>query len=118
MTYLRAVVRQFGNAADCIALEQYTAPAPAEHLAVRMRLAAINPSDLITISGAYPTRTRLPFVPGFEGMGIADGRRLLPIGSSGAWQQIKHSEPRWCFTLPEWLSDQQAATSYINPMTA
>ncbi|MFS2221193.1 zinc-dependent alcohol dehydrogenase family protein [Pantoea sp. B65] len=118
--YLRAVVRQFGVAAHCVGLEQYSAVSPTDgNIAVRMRLAAINPSDLITISGAYPTRTSLPFIPGFEGVGCINGStRVLPLGSAGAWQQIKHSDPAWCFPVPEWLSDEQAATSYVNPMTA
>lgn len=87
-----------------------------------MRLAAINPSDIITISGAYPTRTALPFIPGFEGIGSmtnsTGSQRVLPIGSAGAWQQLKYSDESWCFPVPDWLTDEQAATSYINPMTA
>ena len=117
---LRAIVRQFGSAVQCVEPEHTPPPVagPGE-VVVRMQLAAINPSDLITISGAYPTRTRLPFVPGFEGIGtLADGRRVLPIGSAGAWQQLKLSDATWCFPLPAWLSDEQAATSYVNPMTA
>ncbi|WP_437609267.1 zinc-dependent alcohol dehydrogenase family protein [Erwinia sp. V71] len=117
---LRAIVRQFGIAAQCVELE-HAAPPITEpgNVAVQMKLAAINPSDLITISGAYPTRTRLPFIPGFEGVGtLADGSRVLPLGSAGAWQQIKQSDADWCFPLPAWLSDEQAATSYVNPMTA
>lgn len=117
---LRAIVRQFGNAAQCVEAEHTRPPVagPGE-VVVQMKLAAINPSDLITISGAYPTRTRLPFVPGFEGVGtLTDGSRVLPIGSAGAWQQLKLSDAAWCFPLPAWLTDEQAATSYVNPMTA
>lgn len=117
---LRAIVRQFGSAAQCVEPEQTPPPVagPGE-VVVRMTLAAINPSDLITISGAYPTRTRLPFIPGFEGVGtLKDGSRVLPIGSAGAWQQLKLSDAAWCFPLPAWLTDEQAATSYVNPMTA
>ncbi|MBP2168354.1 NADPH2:quinone reductase [Erwinia toletana] len=120
---LRAVVRQFGIAAHCVELEQYNDRSPSPgNIAVHMRLAAINPSDLITISGAYPTRTQLPFIPGFEGVGsvasAAGNQRVLPLGTAGAWQQIKYSDPAWCFPVPDWLSDEQAATSYVNPMTA
>ncbi|KOC87235.1 zinc-dependent alcohol dehydrogenase family protein [Winslowiella iniecta] len=120
---LRAIVQHFGVAADCVGLEHYL-PCPTESgkAAVRMQLAAINPSDLITISGAYPTRTQLPFVPGFEGVGTVElstgGKRVLPLGSAGGWQQIKYSDPAWCFEVPQWMTDEQAATSYVNPMTA
>lgn len=94
-----------------------------------MLMASINPSDLVTISGAYRSRTTLPFVPGFEGVGIVEslgpgvpqpllGQRVLPLGSWGAWQDVKVAEERWCFPVPSDLTDQQAAMAYINPLTA
>jgi NADPH:quinone reductase-like Zn-dependent oxidoreductase len=94
-----------------------------------MKAAAINPSDLVTISGAYAHRTPLPFVPGFEGVGIVEetgegvahlvpGDRVLPIGDAGAWQDLKIAEARWCFRVDPGLSLDQAAMSYINPLTA
>jgi NADPH:quinone reductase-like Zn-dependent oxidoreductase len=90
---------------------------------------AVNPSDHVTISGAYASRTSLPFVPGFEGVGVveeagpgvtecAPGDRVLPIGSAGAWQDVKVAEARWCFPAPPDLPDEQAAMSYVNPLTA
>ncbi|HSP26386.1 MAG TPA: zinc-dependent alcohol dehydrogenase family protein [Saliniramus sp.] len=96
---------------------------------VRMRLAAVNPSDLVTIAGTYSSRTQLPFVPGFEGVGIVDavgpevedlrpGDRVLPIGSAGAWQDANLAAAAWCFHVPGALSDEAAATSYVNPLTA
>jgi NADPH:quinone reductase-like Zn-dependent oxidoreductase len=94
-----------------------------------MLAASINPSDLVTISGAYGSRTALPFVPGFEGVGVIEetaadaeglqvGDRVLPLGSAGAWQDVKVTEARWCFPVASALSHEQAATSYINPLTA
>jgi NADPH:quinone reductase-like Zn-dependent oxidoreductase len=69
-TMLRAVVRAFGDPRQVIGLEEVerTAPAPGE-VEIRIRRAAINPSDLIPVTGAYRSRTPLPFVPGFEGVG-------------------------------------------------
>ncbi|MFV8799146.1 zinc-dependent alcohol dehydrogenase family protein [Yersinia sp. LJYL362] len=124
-SHLRAVVRHFGPAIECVQLESY-APAQLKvnELRVKMQFSTINPSDLITISGAYSTRTQLPFVPGFEGVGMVEaggelvGQRVLPLGSAGAWQQYKHCDAKWCFAVPDWLTDEQAATSYVNPMTA
>lgn len=127
---LRSVVREFGPAADVVGTETY-APAPPGpgQVAVRMRLASINPSDLVTVSGAYASRTTLPFVPGFEGVGVIEntgpgvadltaGQRVLPLGSAGAWQQTKVTDGSWCFPVPPDLTDRQAATAYINPLTA
>ncbi|MGI5170776.1 zinc-dependent alcohol dehydrogenase family protein [Spirillospora sp. CA-253888] len=127
---LRSVVREFGAAVDVVDTERYApaVPGPGE-VAVRMSLASINPSDLVTVSGAYASRTTLPFVPGFEGVGVIEaigpdvhgvraGQRVLPLGSAGAWQHTKVTEARWCFPVRNELTDRQAATAYINPLTA
>jgi NADPH:quinone reductase-like Zn-dependent oxidoreductase len=126
----RSVVRNFGPAAEVVTGEQYQPPAPGPaQVGVRMSLASINPSDLITISGAYASRTPLPFVPGFEGVGVIEsvgadvgglsvGQRVLPLGSAGAWQEVRVTDARWCFPVRGELTDEQAATAYINPLTA
>ncbi|MTD27352.1 zinc-dependent alcohol dehydrogenase family protein [Erwinia sorbitola] len=126
--FTRAVVREFGNIAEVMRLEQSAqAELSAGQVRVKMTFATINPSDIITISGAYRSRIALPFVPGFEGVGrisesddasLPVGQRVLPVGSMGAWQQYKDSDAQWCFTLPDFVTDRQAATSYVNPMTA
>jgi len=69
-TMLRAVVRAFGEPRQAVGLQEAerTAPGPGE-VEIRIRRAAINPSDLIPVTGAYRSRTALPFVPGFEGVG-------------------------------------------------
>lgn len=105
-----------------------SAPGPGE-VEIRIRRAAINPSDLIPVTGAYRSRTTLPFVPGFEGVGnivaIGDGvtgfsigQRVLPIGASGLWQPCLVRPADWCFAVPDDLSDDAAAMAYVNPLTA
>jgi NADPH:quinone reductase-like Zn-dependent oxidoreductase len=82
-TMLRAVVRAFGDPLQVIALEEAerAPPGPGE-VEVRILRAAINPSDLIPITGAYRSRTTLPLVPGFEGVGeivrLGEGVRGQP----------------------------------------
>ncbi|KAK1624014.1 chaperonin 10-like protein [Colletotrichum phormii] len=91
----RAIVNSFGPAKDVVQIEDYepSPPGPGQ-VRVRMLLASINPSDLVTISGAYPLRTTLPHVPGFEGVGVVEslgegvadltlGQRVLPLGGAG-----------------------------------
>ncbi len=124
------MVHRFGEPLEAMQLEDCPTPSLAPgQVRVRMQLAAINPSDLITISGAYRSRTSLPFVAGFEGFGVIEavagdvsglnvGTRVLPLGSAGAWQSRKVTEAKWCFAVDPNLSDEDAATSYINPMTA
>ncbi|MBR8743426.1 zinc-dependent alcohol dehydrogenase family protein [Nocardiopsis sp. MG754419] len=94
---------------------------------VRMLAAAINPSDLITISGAY-ARTVFPFRAGFEGVGVvtdadpgcgfAIGDRVVPIRSSGAWSTLRDVRVQDCVPVPPTIPDEQAATSFVNPLTA
>src|SRR5580693_5698455 len=124
------VVERFGPARDAVTLID-TQPRPLAPSEVRVRMlgCVINPSDLVTISGAYRSRTRLPFFPGYEGVGVVEetgdqvtelplGSRVLPIGSAGCWQELKVSNARWCFPISDALTVQQAATMYVNPATA
>ncbi|MBM9464879.1 zinc-dependent alcohol dehydrogenase family protein [Aeromicrobium sp. YIM 150415] len=94
-----------------------------------MTATTINPSDLVTLAGAYGSRTSFPFVPGFEGVGVISrtgagvperivGDRVLPIGSPGAWQQTKRTAPAWCVPVPDDIDDATACAAYINPLTA
>lgn len=127
---LRAVVRAFGDPRQAIQLEEAERPAPGPgEVEIRILRAAINPSDLIPVTGAYRSRTALPFVPGFEGVGeivrlgdsvsgLAVGQRVLPIGASGLWQQYLVRPADRCFAVPGDLSDDQAAMAYVNPLTA
>lgn len=101
-----------------------------DEVLVKVCAAPINPSDINTIQGAYPTKPKLPAVAGNEGVGkiIACGKNVdsfsvgdtvIPLGlASGTWQtywcgkadsflKIKHSIPMPC-----------AATLAINPSTA
>ncbi len=127
---LRLVAHRLGPPGDVLSVEpaDLTQPEPSG-VVVRMLSSAINPSDRLTISGAYPHRTALPFIPGYEGVGIVEatgrevhglhaGQRVLPLGSAGGWQTFKGSPGRWCVPVPDDLADDQAATAYINPLTA
>ncbi|WP_298418236.1 zinc-dependent alcohol dehydrogenase family protein [Brevibacterium sp.] len=96
---------------------------------VRMTASTVNPSDAVTVSGAYASRTEFPFVPGFEGVGVIErvgpgvpanaiGERVLPIGSAGNWQEIKRTAHSWCVPVPDDIPDTLACFAYINPLTA
>ncbi|MBB3523626.1 zinc-dependent alcohol dehydrogenase family protein [Rhizobium sp. 268] len=126
----QAVVRKFGPAQDVVGIERAALPVlRRDQVRVRLLARSINPSDIITISGAYAGRTTLPFIPGFEAFGVVDacgedvyglapGTRVLPVRSAGGWQEFKDIDPNWCLRVPDGLSDFEAATSYVNPMTA
>ncbi|MBP1883051.1 zinc-dependent alcohol dehydrogenase family protein [Sinorhizobium mexicanum] len=126
---LSSLVRQFGDPRQVIELVDTDRATPgAEDVEIAVSLSAVNPSDLIPVTGAYSARTVLPFVPGFEGVGVVTrvgagvrdlkpGDRVIAIGSSGLWQQFLVRPAEWCFSVPDDIDDQQAATSYVNPLT-
>lgn len=127
---LRIVAHRFGLPAEVLVCEPAPSVEPAPSgVVVKMQASAINPSDLVSVSGAYSFRLALPFVPGFEGAGVVDavgpevsglgiGQRVLPLGSAGGWQSFKAVAAEWCIKVPDDLTDEQAATSYVNPLTA
>lgn len=126
----RVIAHAFGQPEQALAYGPGERPdLDAGSVLVRMRASPINPSDLISVTGAYRHRTPLPFVPGFDGVGIVaevggdvdpamSGKRVLPLGSAGNWQTWKAVPASWCVTVPDDFSDDQAATAYINPLTA
>lgn len=126
----RVVAHEFGSPEDALIYEPAVRPIPCRgDVLVRMRASAINPSDLIPVTGAYRHRTTLPFVPGYDGFGIVAeigpgvdsswiGRRVLPLGSAGNWSTWKVLPADWCVSVPDDFTDEQAALAYINPLTA
>ena len=98
---------------------------------VRMLASAFNPSDAVTVSGAYASRTEFPLVPGFEGVGVVErigpevpsallGRRVLPIGSAGAWQELNAPITRGASPSPTTSPPMLPAlsTSTRSPLTS
>lgn len=101
----------------------------AGEVVVRMLVGTFNPSDAVTVSGAYASRTTFPLVPGFEGVGIIDrigsgipssvlGQRVLPIGSPGAWQEYRRIDHSWYIPVPDDIPTDVACFAYINPLIA
>ncbi|MGI6877353.1 zinc-dependent alcohol dehydrogenase family protein [Microbacterium sp. gxy059] len=125
------VAERPGELADVLAVRrvEFGGPLAPGEVEVRMRASTVNPSDAVTVSGAYASRTEFPLVPGFEGVGriervgpgvpaTAVGLRVLPLGSAGAWQEVRRIAWSWCVPVPADLSDGVACFAYINPLTA
>lgn len=129
-THLALLAREPGRAAEVLDYVEVDTPEPAAgQVRVHMLTTTANPSDLITISGAYASRTTYPFVGGFEGLGIVDevadvrdeellGARVLPLGGSGNWQEYRVLDAKWCVPVPEDIDDESATFAFINPLTA
>jgi len=121
--------RRFGPPAQALELEAgELGPRPPGRVRVRMRLAPVNPSDLVPITGAYSHRVQPPLVAGYEGLGVvteadaADarllGRRVLPLRGQGTWQTELDCDPAWLVPVPEAIDDGLACRAYINPLAA
>ncbi|GAB3211475.1 zinc-dependent alcohol dehydrogenase family protein [Marinactinospora endophytica] len=128
---LAALAREPGPPPSVVDVVEVEPGALDEGGSVRLRMLAstVNPSDLVTISGAYASRTRYPFVPGFEGVGevveVGEdaprellGRRVLPLGTAGNWQEYKVAPARWCFAVPDDVTTEDACFAYVNPLSA
>ncbi|MEY8565756.1 zinc-dependent alcohol dehydrogenase family protein [Corynebacteriaceae bacterium 7-707] len=129
-----AVADRPGPLADVVSVRTVPDPGPPgpAELTLRMTATTANPSDAVTVSGAYPSRTTFPLIPGFEGVGVVEdagpdvpaptrgliGRRVLPLGGPGCWQQRRTVDHTWCVPVPDDLDDRTACFSYINPLTA
>lgn len=98
---------------------------------VRMLASPVNPSDLMYIAGKYGLQPSLPATPGFEGVGIVEasgggllgwlrkGRRVAVLNDRyGNWAEYTVTKARQVFPVPDELSDEQAATFFVNPATA
>ncbi|MCS6865439.1 MAG: zinc-dependent alcohol dehydrogenase family protein [Gemmataceae bacterium] len=129
----RVVFDRCGPPADVLRVEDdVPAPQPRRgEVLVRMLASPVNPSDLMYIAGQYGLKPVLPATPGFEGVGIVEahgggllgwlrrGRRVAVINDRvGNWAEYTVTQARQVLPVPDELSDEQAATFFVNPATA
>ncbi len=133
---MKAVVfDRFGDPEEVLQVRDLPAPAPGRgQVRVRMLASPINPSDLLYVRGQYGRRPTLPASAGFEGAGVIDavgpgllrhvlglkpGRRVAVLnGEGGNWQEQVLVPARRAVPVPAELSDEQAATFFVNPASA
>src|SRR6201993_607180 len=124
------VFRETGEPKSVLKLEEIPTPALSSGEAlVRVLLAPINASDLHMVRGRYGYQPELPASPGIEGVGIVEavgpgvqasmvGTRVVFVGTWHTWRELVVCSVDRLVPVPESLDDQDAATSYINPLTA
>ena len=107
-------------------------PKPADgQVLIKVSLGNINPSDLHFIKGEYGQPRRAGVPGGFEGVGhVVDegegaqkliGERMafyVSADGSGAWAQYALTDHNACIPLRPQMRDEDAATMFINPLTA
>jgi len=126
-----AVFEAFGEPSEVLRVREIQDPKPGPgQVRVRMILSPINPSDLLVVQGRYGVLPMLPATPGFEGVGIVDevgpgllgrfvkGKRVVAINSQGGnWAELAVIPARQARPVPDDISDEQAATYFVNPAT-
>ena len=130
MTQQKAICHYaFGKPLEVLQLDKVARPEPSDgEVRVRLLAATINPSDYGMIGGSYGRLRELPAVAGREGVGVVDalGHGVSGIGvgtrvrfpDQGAWQETACMPAADVLAVPEDVSVEQAAISFINPPTA
>lgn len=117
-----------------LAVVEKSVPRPrAGQVLVRIAASPVNPSDLAFLRGLYGVKKSLPVVPGFEASGrvVASGGGLLarvlmgrrvacaaPVDGDGTWAEYMVADASHCIPLIKEISDEQGATTIVNPLTA
>jgi NADPH:quinone reductase len=132
-----AEVSEFGGP-DALHLAQWPDPAPGpDEVAVRIRAANVNPTDLATRAGVHsPPGLSLPYVPGWDLAGevtavggsvgrFAPGDRVVGMipfgrigGRVGSYAQAAAVDPGWLAPIDGDVADEVAATLPLNALTA
>jgi NADPH2:quinone reductase len=129
---MKAIVcDRWGEPEEVLQVRDVPEPVPGRgEVRVRMIASPVNPSDLLTVRGQYGRQPPLPATPGFEGVGVVEagsgllarrvmGRRVAVLnGGGGNWQEHVVIPARQAVPVPKELTDEQAATFFINPASA
>jgi len=121
-----------GTPADVLQVRDLACPEPGPgEVLVRMLVSPVNPSDMMFIRGHYTLQATCPAVPGFEGVGVVQasggglrgrlfvGRRVVVLNPRGGnWADYAVVPATNVIPISSTLSDQQAATFFVNPATA
>ncbi|XP_072760655.1 enoyl-[acyl-carrier-protein] reductase, mitochondrial [Anoplolepis gracilipes] len=101
-----------------------------DQVSVKWLLAPVNPADINTIQGKYPSRPSLPAVPGNEGVGeivavgsnvqtLRIGDKVVPNGPNfGTWRTLANYNFKDVMKMPSDIDLVVASMINVNPCTA
>ncbi len=104
------------------------APGPGQ-LRVRVQATGVGATDLIMLAGNYPFAPKIPFVPGYETVGVVDaigagvtgfelGQRVAALTVYGGFAEYLVREAEHFLPVPDGVSDPDAAAVILNYVTA
>ena len=125
-TYRALQVVKYGELPEVKELE---IPTPGQNqVLVRIHFAPINPSDILSTQGHYPTGKVAPFTPGLEGSGIIAevgsdliipykvGDRVSVVGG-GTWGEYALFDSTSVVSILPENTLEEAASHFVNPGT-
>ncbi|XP_011494968.1 PREDICTED: probable trans-2-enoyl-CoA reductase, mitochondrial [Ceratosolen solmsi marchali] len=123
--------KEYGDPKNVLQIHTSSLQQPCENqVIVKWLFAPVNPADINTIQGKYPSRSPLPAVPGNEAIGeivaigsnIRDfnlGDRVLPNGvNKGTWRSHAMYESQELFKVNKKMDAIGASMLNVNPCTA
>ncbi|XP_046812913.1 enoyl-[acyl-carrier-protein] reductase, mitochondrial-like isoform X1 [Vespa crabro] len=123
--------KEYGEPVNVLQITKETINKPDKYqVAVKWLLAPVNPADINTIQGKYPSKPSLPAIPGNEGIGeIVDvgtevtnlciGDRVIPNASNlGTWRTHAIYKSEDLLKIPKEVGIVEASMMNVNPCTA
>ncbi|XP_072394555.1 enoyl-[acyl-carrier-protein] reductase, mitochondrial [Diabrotica undecimpunctata] len=130
-TSSKLIYFEYGDPLKVVNLEEESIADPNDQqVLIKMLAAPVNPADINTIQGKYPSKPELPAVPGNEGVGIVEkvgsgvvdisrGDHVVPLTNNlGTWRTHIVLNSNNVLKVPKKLGLVEAATLTVNPCTA
>uniref|UniRef100_A0JCT1 Enoyl-[acyl-carrier-protein] reductase, mitochondrial n=1 Tax=Glyptapanteles indiensis TaxID=92994 RepID=A0JCT1_GLYIN len=121
----------YGEPAEVLKLTEVADKKPeANQVAVKWLLSPVNPADINTLQGKYPSRPSLPAIAGNEGVGevaevggnVTDlkvGDRVVPNANNiGTWTTRGTYQADLVMKIPKTFGPVEASMLNVNPCTA
>ena len=126
----RAVMLTKKGGPEVLQVVELPIQAPGQRqLRVRVRATGVGASDLLMFEGNYPFAPKIPFVPGYEVVGVVDaigdgvsgfylGQRVAALTVWGGFGELLVREAEDFLPVPDAVSDRDAAAVILNFVTA
>lgn len=123
--------KEYGDPVEVLQVTTQTVEQPAsDQVSVKWLLAPVNPADINTIQGKYPSKPPLPAIPGNEGVGeivavgsnvqtLRIGDKVVPNGPNfGTWRTLANYNFKDVMKMPNSVDLIVASMMNVNPCTA
>lgn len=127
----KLIYKEYGEPHKVLHKETEQLPEPLKkEVLLEMIAAPVNPADINTIQGKYPSKPPLPAVPGNEGVAkvlkvgpevseLTEGDHVVPLTNNlGTWRSHLILSSDNILKVPKNLGLVEAATLTVNPCTA